>query len=100
MNKMESLCRWRDNPANPKNIQIPFYLLVAMKMVLEMIDKNTLSDDEKAVHELLRREIEDKERRIANRLEYTEVVRTPKGEKQAALDTYHKAKKFNQAYYK
>ena len=102
MGKLDSLRRWRDNPANPKNIQIPFALLIGMEWVLEDMEKilqnqpsgtKEASEDDRAFYAFLLQEIKEKKAKIRNRQEYANVVKAPKGEKQAALDNYHNAKK-------
>ena len=90
---MDVLRRFRDNPENPKNVQIPFYVLIGMEMFLSNIDTGTLTDDEKAAHKIVLNEIEEKLGRVRNRQAYSEVVRAPKKDKQAALDAYHSTKK-------
>lgn len=100
MSMIRTLHRFRDNPENPKNVQIPFYVLVGMDMVLSGIDTAFLADDEKAAIELLHGEILEKKAKVANRQAYTHVVRAKADEKQAALNAYHEGKKFNAVFYK
>ena len=94
-NIFEILQNWKNNPENPKNVQIPFYIIVGIQMLLKKIDTDTLSDGDMAAYELVLWELSEKMRRVRNRQAYTEVVRAPDSEKQAALDDYHAMKECN-----
>ena len=95
MSKIEVIRRWRDNPGSPQNVLIPFFVLIGMEMFLNSIDAGSLTDDDKAAYDLIRREILSKKDRVRNRQAYTEFMRSSKSDKQAALDCYINTKKIN-----
>ena len=87
MKLIEIMKRFRDNPENPKNVQIPFYVVVGMKYVLEAIDVENIEFLEEACKEI-HKELASKMGKILNRQAYTEYIRASKSNKQEALDNY------------
>ena len=93
---MEKIIRFRDNPANPKNILIPFYVLIGMSLLLEYIKLDALPEDGGFdAYAWMQKEILAKLNSVRQRQAYKEVIRAPKDEKQAALDNYLSTKQLN-----
>ena len=82
-----------NNPQNPKNIQIPYAVFMAVERFIGQIDTTTLTDDEKTAHEYVRQELTNKKSRIVNRQTYTAIIQaqTPE-EKQTAYENYRATK--------
>ena len=87
---MEMIRRWASNPANPKNVQIPLTLFLALEGFLGKIDPSTLTFDEVAAYELAHRGVKEKKDSIRNRQAYSAVIHAGKNEddRKTALNNY------------
>ena len=92
MQKTNMWQKYKDNPQNPKNIQISFTTFMTL-ITLIGIDVNHLSDEDAEALKIAREELKDKKKRIRNRQAYRAIThaQTPE-EKQAAFENYHHTK--------
>lgn len=95
---MEMLRSWGNNPANPKNIQIPLMVFIGLEAFLNTISQETLTQDEKAAYVYLQKEIRCKKSRILNRQTYTKVIQAGSNEdnRKTALQNYFHTKQVNE----
>ena len=70
------------------NVQIPIGILLKMKWIINELDRADLDARNRPHFDEVKAFIEDKERKIINRMHYEEYVQTKGEEKEAALETY------------
>jgi len=92
---MEFLRAVMNNAQNPKNVQIPFAVFLAVEKFISRIDASALANDDKQAHEYVTSELAGKKSRIVSRQAYKAIVhaQTPE-EKQAAFAEYQATREF------
>lgn len=80
----------------PKNVQIPYMVLMAAIEVLNSIDKNTLPENIRSKYDLVHRELYEKRSRIRNRFAYSDIIQAQsEDDREAARDNYLKTKELS-----
>jgi len=81
-----------------KNVQIPIGILLKMKWILHEIERESLSERLRPDFDAVLDFIQDKERKIINRMHYDEYMQSKGGEKDEALKTYLTYKNVKRKY--
>lgn len=95
MHMTKALRNFESNPQNPKKVQIPFTILMAMDMLLQEIEPGRLSDDGQNIYNIVRTALDEKKNRVRNRQAYTAIIHAQdEDDKQAAFINYCATKGF------
>ena len=90
---MDMLRTWGSNPANPKNVQVSFMVVIGMIELLKKLDTNSLTNEEIKAYKFIHEELETKKGKIATRQAYTAVVLASDAkEKESAYINYQETK--------
>jgi len=93
---MDKLRSFSINPSNPKNVQIPFLVFIAMDALLGRVDVAQLSAEENVIYKYVCDAIAKKKGSITNRQAFAAIAHAQEeSEKQAALDNYLNTKRLN-----